>query len=220
MYTSQPHPQQKKKYNSSHLTSQIITAPCTIPTTTTLPQCMQQRGCNVRQISGLDGTHTTKTIPISTIPSSTIPTSTKTACVSLLPNSLLSFTSQAVLPFKISKQILPRSSRRTYPRSQSLSSGEISFGQKWLIRTVALCCVEAEELQTDLHICRALTPLLDFKSFKNKKISNPYLFKNALMVTTLIRSAGSRMQGVSRFLEMASPVDIKLAELGHPWNGS
>ena len=61
-----------------------------------------------------------------------------------------------------------------------------------------------------------LKPLLNFKTIKDKNISNPYLFRESLMVTTFLRSADSRTKDLWRFLEKASQPYIRLAELEHP----
>ena len=77
---------------------------------------------------------------------------------------------------------------------------------------VALCFAEPEELPEDFQLHRALKPLSDFKTIDGKRIFNPYLFRGAPMVTTFIRSAGSRTKGVLRFLEKASRLYIRVAE--------
>ena len=81
---------------------------------------------------------------------------------------------------------------------------------------VALCSAETEELPEDFQLHSALKPLQDFKSVKNKNISNPYLFWGALLVTNFVRSAGSRTKGVWRLLEKPSRADIRLAEMEYP----
>ena len=78
---------------------------------------------------------------------------------------------------------------------------------------MVLCSAEAEELPVNFQLRRALKPLLYFKKIEKKSISNPYLFRSALMETTFNHSAGSHMKGVWRLLEKASQVNIRLAEM-------
>ena len=52
----------------------------------------------------------------------------------------------------------------------------------------------------------------ELKIVQEKNISNPYLFRGVLMVTTFVHSAGSRTKGVWKFLEKAS----RLAKLEYP----
>ena len=52
----------------------------------------------------------------------------------------------------------------------------------------------AEELPMDFQLHRALMPLR-FKKINNKKVSDPYFFADAPMVTIFFRSAGSRTKG-------------------------
>ena len=64
---------------------------------------------------------------------------------------------------------------------------------------------------------KTLKPLLDFEKIGKKRISNPYNFRSAPMVTTIVHSVGNRTQGVWKFLEEASQLegDVRLAELRH-----
>ena len=68
------------------------------------------------------------------------------------------------------------------------------------------------DFPTVFQVHRALEPLLDFKHIQEKEISNPYLFRGVLMVTTFVRSTGSR-------IEKASRVDIWWGggEMEHPF---
>ena len=78
---------------------------------------------------------------------------------------------------------------------------------------MTLCSAEAEDCPADFQLCTALKPLLNMKLIQHKDISNPYLFRGAPMVTTFVRSAGSRTKGVWRLIEKASLADIRLAEM-------
>ena len=60
---------------------------------------------------------------------------------------------------------------------------------------------------------KALNPLITLKTFNTKDVTNPYLFRGALMVTTFVRSSGTRTRELWRFIEEASRADIRLAEL-------
>ena len=64
----------------------------------------------------------------------------------------------------------------------------------------------------DAHLKKTLKPLI----IKEKDVTNPYLFRGAPIVITLVRSAGTRTRELWRFLEEASQVDIRLAELEPP----
>ena len=50
---------------------------------------------------------------------------------------------------------------------------------------------------------------------ENKDTTNPYWFRGAAMVTTFVRSPGSRTKELWQFIEEASWTDIVLAEMGH-----
>ena len=105
----------------------------------------------------------------------------------------------------------PQSSKARQ-RAKSVSSKE--EGQELL--GVAFCSAEVEELPADFQLRRALKPLLNFKRTKSKDISNPYLFRGAPMVTTIVRSVGSHTKGVWSLIEKASRVGIRLAEMERP----
>ena len=62
---------------------------------------------------------------------------------------------------------------------------------------------------------QTLKPLPSLKTIDGKDITNPYLFKNAAMVTTFVRSAGPRTKELWHFLEGASRADVMLADLRH-----
>ena len=68
-----------------------------------------------------------------------------------------------------------------------------------------------EPSNIDHLLKKALKPLTI-----DNHVTNPYLFRGAPMVTTLVRSAGNQTKGLWRFIEEASRTDIRLAELEHP----
>ena len=77
-------------------------------------------------------------------------------------------------------------------------------------------CQDILESQNMDHILKkTLKPLSSLKSINGKDITNPYLFKNAAMVTTFVRSAGPRTKELWHFLEGASRPDVMLADLRH-----
>ena len=80
---------------------------------------------------------------------------------------------------------------------------------------LSLCSVAAEEQTPDFQFRKALKRLYNFKEIKVERVSNPYLFRGAPMLTTFVRSAGTCNQGVWRFLEKASQADMILVELEH-----
>ena len=59
----------------------------------------------------------------------------------------------------------------------------------------------------------SLKPLRSFKKKKidNKDITNPYMFKNAPMLTTFVRLAGNRTKELWNFIDEASRADVMLA---------
>ena len=81
---------------------------------------------------------------------------------------------------------------------------------------MALCSAEADELPANFQLRRALKLLIDFKRINNKNIYNPYLFRGAPMVTTFVRSTGSRTKGVWGLIEKVNRAGIRLAEMDHP----
>ena len=77
-------------------------------------------------------------------------------------------------------------------------------------------CQDILEPQNMDHILKqTLKPLSSLKTIDGKDITNPYLFKNAAMVTTFVRSAGNRTKELWHFLEGASRADVMLADLRH-----
>ena len=63
---------------------------------------------------------------------------------------------------------------------------------------------------------KTLKPLTSLKTIDvHKNVTNPYLFSGAPMVTTSVRSAGSRTKRLCCFIEEASRADIRLAKLKH-----
>ena len=77
-------------------------------------------------------------------------------------------------------------------------------------------CQDILEPQNMDHILKqSLKPLSSLRTIDGKDITNPYLFKNAAMVTTFVRSAGPRTKELWHFLEGASRADAMLADLRH-----
>ena len=50
-----------------------------------------------------------------------------------------------------------------------------------------------------------------FKKINNKDITNPYIFKDAPMLTTFVRSAGNRTKELWNIIDEASRADVMLA---------
>ena len=75
-------------------------------------------------------------------------------------------------------------------------------------------CEDILEPQHLDHILKkALKPLLSMKKkIDNADITNPYSFKNAPMLTTFVRTAGSRTKELWQFIEEASHADVMLAD--------
>ena len=77
-------------------------------------------------------------------------------------------------------------------------------------------CQDIIEPQNMDHILKkTLKPLSSLKTIDDKNITNQYLFKNAAMVNTFVRSAGNRTKELWHFLEGASLADVMLADLRH-----
>ena len=67
------------------------------------------------------------------------------------------------------------------------------------------------EAISDFHYMKTITPL-------KKKVSNPFNFRSASMVTTFVCSAGSRTQFIWKFMKKANQINagVKQAELEYP----
>ena len=127
---------------------------------------------------------------------------------------------QHCLPF----HLFSRSHSET--REQTLSSSSSSSRKRtksasnedWqALNGIYFCSGRWESLTIDHHLKKTLDPLLTLKIIDNHKIvSNSYLFRGALMVTTFVRSAGNRTKKLWRIIEEASRADIRLVELEHP----
>ena len=78
---------------------------------------------------------------------------------------------------------------------------------------VSLCSTVAVEPIADFQLWKALKLLLDFQKVNHLKVSNPYNFWDAPMMTTFICSAGSHLLGMWHLLERASIVDTGRAPL-------
>ena len=81
---------------------------------------------------------------------------------------------------------------------------------------MAFCTDLMESPGLDHHLKKALKPLSTLKPIDNKEITNPYLFRDAPMVTTFVRSASNRTKELWCFIEEASRTDIRLAGMEHP----
>ena len=80
---------------------------------------------------------------------------------------------------------------------------------------MTLCSMDLEAI-SDFLLRTTLKLLIDREKIK-KKVFNPFNFRCAPMVTTFIRSGGSRTQNMWKFLEKASQTDagVRLLELEH-----
>ena len=58
-----------------------------------------------------------------------------------------------------------------------------------------------------------MKPLRSLKKIDEKDITNPYLFKDAPMLTTFVRSAGNRTKELWHFIDEASRTDVILADV-------
>ena len=58
-----------------------------------------------------------------------------------------------------------------------------------------------------------MKPLRSLKKIDEKDITNPYLFKDAPMLTTFVRSAGNRTKELWHFIDEASRTDVMLADV-------
>ena len=78
--------------------------------------------------------------------------------------------------------------------------------------TAFLFCEDILENPNHDHILKtSLKPLRSFKKINNKDITNPYIFKDAPMLTTFVRSAGNRTKELWNFIDEASRADVMLA---------
>ena len=64
----------------------------------------------------------------------------------------------------------------------------------------------------DHVVKKSLKPLLSFKTVDSKDITNPYLFQDAPMLATFVRSAGNRTKELRQFIDDASRTDLMLAD--------
>ena len=78
--------------------------------------------------------------------------------------------------------------------------------------TAFLFCEDILENPNHDHILKtSLKPLRSFKKINNKDVTNPYIFKDAPMLTTFVRSAGNRTKELWNFIDEASRADVMLA---------
>ena len=59
---------------------------------------------------------------------------------------------------------------------------------------------------------KSLKPLLSLRTVDKLDITNPYLFKDAPMLTTFVRTAGNRTKELWQFIDDASRTDVMLAD--------
>ena len=69
-----------------------------------------------------------------------------------------------------------------------------------------------ENPHLDRLLKQTLKPLRSLKKIDEKDITNPYLFKDAPMLTTFVRSAGNRTKELWHFIDEASQTDVILAD--------
>ena len=110
------------------------------------------------------------------------------------------------------KEAATSSSPSTYQKPRSLSA---SNEARRAFSAYHYCQDILEPQNMDHILKKTLKPLSSLKSINGKDITNPYLFKNAAMVTTFVRSAGNRTKELWHFLEGASRADVMLADLRH-----
>ena len=78
--------------------------------------------------------------------------------------------------------------------------------------TAFLFCEDILENPNHDHILKnPLKPLRSFRKINNKDITNPYIFKDAPMLTTFVRSAGNQTKELWNFIDEASRADVMLA---------
>ena len=80
---------------------------------------------------------------------------------------------------------------------------------------ITLCPEPEPSKITDHQLKTILKPLSSIRTISNKNICNPYLFSDAAKVTTFVHMAGNRTRELWRFIQEASRVDLRLAELEH-----
>ena len=78
--------------------------------------------------------------------------------------------------------------------------------------TAFLFCEDILENPNHDHILKnSLKPLRSLKKIDNKHITNPYIFKDAPMLTIFVRLAGNRTKELWNFIDEASRADVMLA---------
>ena len=70
-----------------------------------------------------------------------------------------------------------------------------------------------ENPRLDHLLKQTLKPLRSLKKIDEKDITNPYLFKDAPMLTTFVRSASNRTKELWHFIDEASRTDVMLADV-------
>ena len=136
--------------------------------------------------------------------------------LSLTPPSISPISTPKLLsrPHSVARDsILPAQSPITIKHRARSASNEV----RRAFNGFYFCQDILEQANVDHLFKKTLKPLTSLKTIDNHKdVTNPYLFKGALMVTTFVHSAGNRTKELWRLIEEASRVDIRLAEMKHP----
>ena len=99
---------------------------------------------------------------------------------------------------------------RNHPRAKSVSKED-----RQGLNAIFFCSDTTDSPIIDHHIKKTLTSLTTLKTIE-KKVTNPYLFRVAPMVTTFVRPISNRTKMLWHFIEEASWADIRLAKMEHP----
>ena len=114
--------------------------------------------------------------------------------------------SQSVTRLSPDPQTASTSSSGQKPRARSAST------EARHAMTAFIFCEDILENPNHDHILKtSLKPLRSFKKINNKDITNPYIFKDAPMLTTFVRTAGNRTKELWNFIDEASRADVMLA---------
>ena len=126
------------------------------------------------------------------------------------------FPNIAFSPTHLNPKTLSRShsvTRETTPPTSSKHSAKsVSNEVRRAFNGFYFCADVMQSPNIEHHLKNTLNPLITLKIVNHKDITNPYLFRGALMVTTFVHSAGNRTNEFWRFIEEASRTNITLAE--------
>ena len=134
-----------------------------------------------------------------------------------LPTSLSPITTPTILTRS-------HSATRLSPSPQTPSTSTASTIHKARARSApmeARCAINAfyfcedtfENPHLDHLLKQTLKPLRSLKKIDERDITNPYLFKDAPMLTKFVRSAGNRTKELWHFIDKASRTDVMLADV-------